>query len=315
MHYLIAGGTGFIGQALTHRWLQAGHEVAILGRSRDKITQLYNAKVTAVEWSELASKGSSFLKEFNAVINLAGASIGESRWTEARKQEIVESRVTPTHRLAELCAQLGAESPPLFNADGVGVYGSQPPLKSGLPEAMDEDTPIVLQIAPDFLAKVGRLWEMATTNAIEAQVRVIKMRFGVVLAQEGGALPQMSLPFKFFLGGPMGSGRQPLSWITLVDLCAAIDFLLTRHDFAGPVNLVAPGCVIQKQFAKALGKALHRPAIVPMPAFVLKFLGQMGEELLLSGQNVYPKRLLELGFRFQYPDIDSALSFIYGRKS
>jgi uncharacterized protein (TIGR01777 family) len=140
----------------------------------------------------------------------------------------------------------------------------------------------------------------------------VTMRFGVVLAKQGGVLPKISKPFQFFLGGPIGSGQQPFPWIALPDLCAAIDFLLDRSEATGPFNLVAPGGVTQKQFAIALGKVLHRPAALTMPAKILKLLlGKMAEELLLAGQNVYPKRLLQLGFAFQYPDINKALQAIY----
>lgn len=309
MRFIIAGGTGFIGQALTERWLAVGHQLIIVGRSKEKVKKLFGENVIAMEWPELTI---SSLENVHAIINLAGAGIGDKRWTSQRKQEILQSRIQPTQQLAQLCGQLGAKSPPLFNADGVGIYGAQQSLKTSLPLPFTEDSSINYQQAPDFLAKVGREWEMALQPAVNAGVRVVKMRFGVVLAKHGGALPKIALPFYFYLGGPIGSGQQPFSWIALSDLCAVIEFLLPKTDVSGPVNLVAPEAVTQKQFAQTLASIVNRPAWLPMPAIAVKLLfGEMGKELLLSGQNVYPKRLLELGFKFQYPDLLSALKNIY----
>lgn len=302
MKFIIAGGTGFIGRALTHRWLAVGHQIIIVSRSKEKIKKLFGNQVTAIEWSEL---NRPMLENANAIINLAGTGIGDKRWTDKRKKEILQSRVQPTKQLAELCASIGTKSPALFNANGVGIYGSHE-----INSIFTEETP--LDTTQDFLATVGREWENALQPAVAAEVRVVKMRFGVVLAKHGGALPKMALPFYFFLGGPIGSGEQPFSWIALSDLSAAIEFLLPKSEFSGVVNLVAPEAITQKQFAKALASILKRPAWLPMPTMAVKLLfGEMGKELLLSGQNVYPKRLLEMGFNFQSPDIQTALFSIY----
>src|SRR6185312_1821121 len=301
MKRIIAGATGFIGQQLTKRWLAAGHQIVAIGRSRAKIKQCFGAQVQALEWQELNTE---IIQNAQVVVNLAGANIGAGRWTTKRRQQILDSRVNTTRQLAELCARLGAQSPALFNASAVGVYGLQTSMAEGLPPALDETTTIDFQQAPDFLAKVGRAWELAALPAKNAGARVVWMRFGVVLAKHGGVLPRLALPVRFFLGGPMGSGQQPFSWISLVDLLNAIDFLLDHSEINGAVNLVAPGCVTQKQFIQALAKVLHRPSFFPLPAIVLKLLfGQMAEELLLKGQRVYPKRLLELGFQFKYPKV------------
>ncbi len=312
MKRIIAGATGFIGQHLVKRWLAAGHEIIVIGRSREKINKLFGTTVKAVTWEELAANGQPIIAGAQAIINLAGENIGAKLWSEQRKQEILLSRTQATATLAELCASLGAQSPGLLNASAIGVYGLQPAIDKQLPPAYDESTTIDFTQTPDFLAQVGRAWELAALPAKTAGVRVIWMRFGVVLAKEGGVLPQLSLPTKLFVGGPIGSGLQAFSWITLNDLCAAIDFLLDNPHISGAINLVAPGCVTQKQLAKALGRIFYRPSFIKTPAFVFKFMfGQMAEELLLSGQNVYPKRLLELGFKFQSPDIESALKKIY----
>lgn len=301
MKRVIAGATGFIGQQLVKKWLTAGHEVIAIGRSYAKIRHCFGTQVQPIEWHEL---NQHIIENAQVIVNLAGANIGAGRWTANRRQQILDSRVNTTRQLAELCARLGAQSPPLFNASAVGVYGLQTSVVDGLPPAIDETVAIDFQKAPDFLAKVGRAWESAAMPAKNAGVRVVWMRFGVVLAKHGGVLPRLTLPVRYFLGGPIGSGQQPFSWISLEDLLAAIDFLLDKSEIDGAVNLVAPSCVTQKQFVQVLAKILHRPSFFPLPAAILKlFFGQMAEELLLKGQHVYPKRLLELGFQFQYPTI------------
>jgi len=309
MKRIIAGGTGFIGRHLTEKWLTAGHEIVIIGRKREKIQHTFGDRVKAVTWQELNRE---IIKDAQVIINLTGATIGEKRWTEVRRLEILSSRIEATRKLASLCASLGTQSPPLFNASAIGVYGLQQTLKNQLPPVCNEDTVINFQQAPDFLAKIARAWETATFPAKSAGVRVVLMRFGVVLAKHGGALPQITLPFNFGLGGPIGSGDQPFSWVSLVDLESAIEFLIDRTDINGPINIVAPECIPQKQLAHALGKALQRPSFMPTPGFVLKLIfGQMAEELLLKGQHVYPKRLHSLGFQFKYPTIELALKNIY----
>jgi uncharacterized protein (TIGR01777 family) len=311
MKRIIAGATGFIGQYLVKKWLAEKYEIIVIGRSRAKIKNIFNDTVQAIEWNELAQQHNIF-DNAQIILNLAGTGIGEARWTESRKQEILLSRTEATRQLAELCASYGAASPPLFNANAVGVYGLQREACDGLPVALDENTPINFQQAPDFLAEVARKWELAALPAKTAGVRVVYLRFGVVLAKHGGVLPRLSLPFRLFLGGPIGTGCQPFSWISLIDLGAAIEFLLQHSDISGAVNLVAPDGITQKQLAVALGKALHRPSLLPTPAFVLKLIfGQMAEELLLAGQHVVPTRLLQRGFTFQYPTIETALASIY----
>lgn len=309
MKYIIAGGTGFIGQALTKRWVSLGYHVIVIGRWRSKIQKIFGETVEILEWSELSLEK---LQDVKAIINLGGVNIGERRWTAKRKQQILQSRQYTTQKLASLCAQLGAKSPVLLNANGVGIYGAQQPLANGLPAAFTEQTEIDYQQFPDFLAKVGQTWEQALDPAIAAGVRVVKMRFGVTLDRHGGVLSLLSLPYRFFLGGPLGTGYQPFPWVSLIDLCEAIEFLIAAQDVSGPINIVAPEGITQKQFSQALGKALHRPAAVTIPAWFIKFfLGEMGEELLLTGQHVYPQRLIELGFKFTQPNISSALRDIY----
>ncbi len=309
MKYIIAGATGFIGQHLVKRWLLAGHELIVLGRSVAKIKALFGEQVQALTWDELTI---NYLQHCDAIINLAGASIGEQRWTSERQQTILSSRTQTTQCIAQLCAQLGAQAPVFFSVSAIGVYGLQASLPTQLPAPYDEDTVIDFQQAPDFLAKVARAWELAAKPAEQAGARVVYLRFGVVLAKEQGALPRMALPFKWGLGGPIGSGQQPFSWIALADLIGIIEFLLANKTISGPINLVAPECVTQKQLANTLGKVLHKPSFMPTPAFILKLVfGQMAEELLLKGQQVVPKRLLALGYQFQLPTLEKALTEIY----
>lgn len=309
MKIVIAGGTGFIGQALVKHYHTVHAQCVIIGRSRDKIKRIFSDSVIAIQHEQLNDQGLQAIKTADLVINLAGENISEKRWTPLRKQQLLDSRLVPTQRIAALCATLGKNSPPLFNASAIGIYGLQSTLSTGLPPALDEQTVLDFNNSPDFPAKIARAWEMATQSAKNAGVRVVNMRFGVVLGKNGGALKQLKLPFLFFMGGPIGNGQQPFSWIAMPDLVRAIDFVYAHPDISGPVNFVSPQAVTQKQLAQAFGKMLHRPSIMPTPAFALKMVfGEMAEELLLRGQHVYPNLLLKQGFQFQYPTIESALA-------
>ncbi len=309
MHRIITGATGLVGTALTEHWLTQQCKITAIGRSKQKIIAQFGPRVNALSWDEVTP---AILQDAEVVVNLAGVGIADKRWTETQKQAILDSRLETTNKLATLLASLGANAPALFNASAIGVYGLQTHAAGQLPPRLDENTAIDFNAAPDFLARVGRAWEQATWSAKQAGVRIVNMRFGVILAKDGGALPQMARPFYFFMGGPIASGEQAVSWVGLTDLISAIDFLLAHPDIAGPVNIVAPGCVMQKDLAAAIGAALYRPSLLPMPAVVLKImLGEMARELLLEGQNIYPSKLLESGFIFQDAEISSALARIY----
>ncbi len=309
MKILIGGGTGLIGRSLVNHFLQQGHQLTIVGRSVDKIDRTFGHTVSAANWQALKKK-SIYLDSFDAIINLAGASIGEKRWSTERKKSIIDSRIQTTTLLSELCAELGENSPPLLNASAVGIYGLQKAVATGLPTAMDESTVPTCDTPPDFLTKVACQWEQATTAAKEKGVRVVNCRFGVVLANEGGALPKLVLPFYFFIGGRIGNGQQPFAWVSIADVISALDYLLEHPEISGPVNIVAPDCVTQQQLATAIGETIKRPSVMLTPAFMLKLaFGQMAEELLLHGQNVAPTTLQEHGFQFEYPDIHSALEY------
>jgi uncharacterized protein (TIGR01777 family) len=309
MHRIIAGATGLVGKALTEQWLTQQCKITVIGRSKQKIIAQFGQRVSALTWDEVTPE---LFHDAEVVVNLAGVGLAEKRWTDAQKNEILNSRLETTNKLASMLASIGENAAPLFNASAIGVYGLQAHAAGQLPPRLDETTTIDFDAAPDFLARVGRAWEQATLPAKQAGVRVVNMRFGVVLDKDGGALPQLARPFYFFVGGPIASGEQAVSWVALTDLVRAIDFLLAHPEISGPVNIVAPNCVMQKQFAAALGNALHRPSLLPMPAPVLKImLGEMARELLLEGQNIYPNKLLELGFTFQDAELPSALKRIY----
>jgi len=308
MHRIIIGGTGLIGSQLVNHWLMQGHKVTVIGRSTEIIRKIFQDRVNALELKSLQPE---IFRQAEVVVNLAGAGIAEKRWSEARKQEIIHSRITVTQKIVELLTALGQEAPPLFNASAVGIYGLQQQVVNGLPLKLDEDTHIDWNTAPDFLSYIGRKWEKATRLAKENGIRVVNLRFGVVLAKQGGALPKIVQPFYFFLGGKIGTGQQPFSWIAIDDVIRAIDFLLEKRQIAGPVNIVAPGCITQHELAKAIGKILHKPSFMPTPAFILKLIfGEMARELLLEGQRVYPKILLDSGFIYSFSDIESALRHV-----
>ena len=305
MRMIIAGGTGLIGTKLALHWLSQGCAVSIIGRSKKHIYEIYQNRVEAIEWGALEAKN---LRGAAIVVNLAGAGIADKRWTKFRKEEILSSRIKPTQKIVSLLSSLGASSPPLFNASAIGVYGLQLQLKSGLPPKLDDNTLIDWNHSPDFLSQVAREWEKATHPATQESVRVVNLRFGVVLSKEGGALPKIAFPFHYFLGGSIGSGQQPFSWVSIKDVIRAIDFLLENKTISGPINIVAPHCITQNELTETLGKVLHRPTILRVPSISLKLiLGEMANELLLEGQHVYPSQLLQQGFQFSYPDIESAL--------
>lgn len=301
MNILIAGGTGFIGRYLVAALLSEQHEVTVLSRNLKKVATVFTKQVKAITWDQLNSLNAD---EFDAVINLTGHNISDHYWNKKTKQLIKSSRVNATKSLAQWCTQ--AKNPPhIYSADGIGIYGLQA-TSSTLPSPLTETTPI--KPTSDFLNEVGRAWEQALLPAIDADIAVTIMRFAPVLKKGEGMLKKITPIFNLGLGGPIGSGQQAFSWIHVDDLVHAIQFLLQHPSITGVINMSAPECVMQKTFAKSLANAMHRPALLPTPAWMLKLLfGQMAEELLLAGQNVYPARLLENGYSFLYPTLNLAL--------
>src|SRR4030043_324458 len=296
MKILVTGGTGFVGTQLTARLIQEGNEVTILTRSvkgskapSPGISYLQGDPTQKGPWQES-------IKNHDAIINLAGASIF-SKWTEAYKKLIIESRMTTPRNLVEGIPAHSDKKITLFSTSAVGYYGFH-----GDEELVEESPP-----GNDFLARLAVEWEAEAFKAKEGSAGVVLARFGIVLGEKGGALGQMIPLFKKFIGGPIGSGRQWFSWDPIKDLAEAFVFLMHHPEISGPVNLCAPKPVRNKDLAAALGKTLHRPSFMPAPGFMIKLvLGEFGS-VLLAGQRVIPRRLLENGFVFQYADIHKAL--------
>jgi len=312
---ILAGGSGFIGSHLIDHWRSSSQiQLGVIGRDKTKLQSKFGPDIQCWDWSDIRQNGKTILRTCQVLINLTGANIGDRLWTPARRRTILLSRVEPTLELAKLCQDLGTDAPRLLNASAVGVYGLQDATKEGLPEAFHETSPIDFTSAPDFLSRVGRSWELATADAKNNLVSVVNCRFAVVLDKKGGALPKMLLPYHFFMGGPVGSGHQPFSWVALPDVIRAIDFILSEPDLKGPVNIVAPECVTQKTFSKTVGKVMGRPAWLPLPGLPLKLLlGQMAKELLLSGTHVKPNLLLDKGFSFKHATLEDALTQILNK--
>jgi uncharacterized protein (TIGR01777 family) len=302
MKILITGGTGFVGRQLTSRLVKDGHEVTILTRS------LKGAKGSLPGISYLegdpTKKGSwqEAIKNHDAVINLAGASIF-SKWTDEHKKAIRESRVNTTQNIVEGIPTHPERPFTLFSTSAVGYYGF-----CGDEELTENSPP-----GNDFLARIAVEWEGEALKAKEKGARVVITRFGIVMGEKGGALSQMIPLFKKYIGGPIGSGKQWFSWVHIKDLAEAFTFLLKHPEISGPVNVCSPNPVRNKDLAKALGRALHRPSFMPAPGFMIKLvLGEFGS-VILEGQRVIPRRLIENGFVFQYPDIEEALQSIAGQ--
>lgn len=290
MRILISGAGGTVGRALAPALAAGGHTVSRLVRSRPRDAQEFRWDPSAGILDPAA------IPSCDAVIHLAGASIAAARWSASRKTEIMESRRAGTRLIATAIAR--AASPPrvFICASAVGYYGNR------ADEILTEGS------APGagFLAAVVRAWEVEA--ALATSTRVVSLRLGVVLTRSGGALPRMALPFRLGLGGPIGGGRQWMSWIALEDLVRVFLFALARSDLSGPVNAVSPLPVTQREFSRLLGRVLGRPGFLPAPGWLIRMvLGEMGRELLLYGQRVSPGRLLSAGFEFEHGELETHL--------
>jgi uncharacterized protein len=300
MKIIMTGSTGLIGSALTSALKTAGHEVTPLVRRSP-------APPGAVSWDPLAERmDAASLAGTEAVIHLAGESLAEGRWTRAKKDRIYTSRVQATDLLARTLAQLRPLPRVMLCASAVGFYGDRGD------EILTEEMPA----GTGYAADLCRQWEQASAPAAAAGIRVVHARFGIVLSKAGGALAKMLTPFRLGLGGPIGNGRQYVSWIALDDAIGAIMHLLNQSQLAGAVNAVAPESVTNRQLAKTLGRVLHRPAVFPLPAPIARLvLGEMADVLLLASARVVPRRLEADGFTFRYPQLEAALVHVLGRDS
>ena len=290
MKLVVSGASGLLGSALVPALEADGHEVLRLVRRPPE-------GPGEVLWEpDRGQIDAAVLAGVEGAVNLNGATIGR-RWTSLRKEEILASRTDSTRLLAETLARLDPRPRVLVSAGGVDIYGDRED------EILTEDS----ELGDGFLAAVGKAWESAAQPARAAGIRVVSFRQGVVLTHSGGILGRLRTPFRLGVGGRVGSGRQWWSWVALDDLVAAYGFVLT-NDVAGPVNLVAPNPATNEQFTRALGRALHRPTVLPLPAVAARTVfGEMGKELLLGSKRVLPARLLDAGFTFAYPELDAAL--------
>ena len=295
MRIVIAGGTGFVGEPLVRRLLERGDDVAVLSRNPAKVTA-----GRGVQWDgRTLGAWTAEIAEADAVINLAGENVGEGRWTEERKQQLTASRLDATHAIVEAMRSAPPQSRTLINASAVGYYGY-----SRGDETFDDHG----TRGDGFLAQLVDRWEQAARDA-EKFTRLVILRFGVVLAPEGGALKKMLVPFKLGGGGPVGDGQQWMSWVDLEDAVRFVIWALDNATARGVYNVTAPEPVRNRDFARALGKALHRPAFLPAPGFALKAaFGEMAEEVLLGGQRAVPRRAEREGFTFEIPTLDASFA-------
>ena len=294
MTVCISGASGLIGSALQASLEAAGHRLVRLMRPGQP------ARNDAARWDpETGQIDVDAAGSIDAVIHLAGANIAAHRWSAAYRQALFDSRVESTRRLCRFLANLPSPPRVFLCASASGFYGDT------RDRVVDEGTPC----GEGFLADLCRAWEMACEPLKQGPTRVVHLRFGLVLDRRGGALARMLPVFRVGLGGPLGNGRQWVSWIALADVLAAVNFLLGREDLAGPINLVSPNPVTNREFARTLGGVLRRPAVAPAPAWALRLLlGPMADEALLVSSRITPKRLQEAGFPFQLPDLRVALA-------
>jgi len=297
MKILITGSTGLVGRALVGELKTAGHTVCRLVRPGTNKEALRGNEGFDVGWNPATGELGAAAVGADAVVNLAGAPIAEGRWSAERKKVLRSSRVDTTGALVNALAKMAARPRVLVSSSAVGFYGNRGD------EIQSEDS----QPGNDFLSEVAKDWETEAEKADALGIRVVRARFGVVLARDGGALLQIARPFRFGVGGKIGSGKQWMSWISLEDVVAILRFVLENGAVRGAINVVSPQPVRNEEFTKVLAKALHRPALFPAPAFALRLiLGEMAE-LLLSSQRVVPVQLEKLGYRFLHSDLTTTL--------
>jgi uncharacterized protein len=298
MKILITGSTGLVGTALAQDLQRAGHTVCRLVRPG---TSAGVSPGFDVNWNSATGELGGAAVGADAVVNLAGASIADKRWTPQRKQLLRDSRVNTTRALVQALAKMSARPRVLVSASATGFYGNRGD------EVLTESS----EPANDFLSGIAKEWESEATKAEALGIRVVRARFGVILSKQGGALPQMMRPFQFFIGGKIGAGKQWMSWITLDDTVAILRLALENANLTGALNVVSPQPVTNAEFTKTLAASLHRPAFFPAPAFALRLiLGEMADALLLSSQRVQPAQLQKLNYKFLHPNLAAALAAI-----
>ncbi|WP_285349009.1 TIGR01777 family oxidoreductase [Pseudomonas sp. ME-P-057] len=299
MHILLTGGTGLIGRRLCKHWLAQGHQLTVLSRTPGDVPRLCGTEVRGIAHPD--DVGSQHV---DAVINLAGAPIADRPWTRKRKVLLWDSRITLTEQLVTWLERREQKPDVFISGSAVGWYGD------GGERELDESSP---PVSEDFASRLCIAWEETAQRAEALGVRVVLVRTGLVLANEGGMLQRLLPPFKLGMGGPIGNGRQWMPWIHIEDQIALIDFLMKRDDARGPYNACAPAPARNRDLAKTLASVLHRPAFMPMPAVALRLLLGELSILLLGGQRARPDRLQEAGFTFRFTDLRAALENLLGR--
>jgi uncharacterized protein len=300
MKILISGASGLIGTALVSALRAQGHNVARLVRPGSA------ASADDIAWDPMAATVDvAAMEGVDAVVHLSGANIAHGRWTPARQAVLRSSRIDTTRVLVDALASLRQKPRVFVSASAIGCYGDRG----------DEILTESGTIGTDFLSLLVRDWEAEATRAEISGIRTVLVRFGVILSSEGGALPQMLMPFKFGFGGRLGSGKQWMSWIALEDAVGIISSAISNENLAGPLNVVAPNPVTNAEFTRVAAAVLHRPAILAAPAFALRVaLGEMADALLLASQRVMPERLLAANYAFRLPEIESALRSVLARR-
>ena len=313
MKVVIAGGTGFLGRALASRLALARYDVTVL--TRTEVIGRPADRLRYVEWKpdgtipmtgRVAGGGPSRLGDWtndvanaDVVVNLTGAGLADERWSPSRCAVLRSSRIDPASSLLTAMRQTGAAPPVFIQASAIGYYGTT----GDTP--LDETSPA----GSDFLASLCVDWEASVASVVDLGARLVYARTGVVLAADGGALPKLALPFRAFVGGPLGSGRQVISWVHRDDWLSMIQWAIETAEVSGPVNITAPKPVTNAEFARSLGRALHRPSWFTTPGFVVRAAaGPVADVAVLAGQRVLPKKALGMKFGFRYPDVDRALA-------
>ena len=297
---IVTGGTGFIGRPLSLRLIQKGYDVVCLTRNASIAERYGGNGVNFVEWDGKTAEGwNGFAEEARAVINLAGESIGSGRWSGARKQRIIQSRINAGKAITQAVESVKKKPEVLIQASAIGIYGNRGD------ETLDESS----GPGEGFLAQVAKDWEDSTRSVEALGIRRVIIRSGIVLGSDGGVLARLLLPYRFFVGGPIGRGKQWMSWIHIADEVGCILFLMEHTDLSGIFNLISPHPHQNQGLSRELGKQLHKPSWLPVPSFFLRlFLGKMADETILTSQRVLPVRLEDAGYPFVYPDLRAALA-------
>jgi uncharacterized protein (TIGR01777 family) len=308
MRIVVAGGSGFLGRRLTTHWLEAGHDVTILTRNPTRVSGTIQAGATVRRWDppNVDDELVTALRAADVVVNLAGVPIGGRPWTPGRKRAILQSRLDAAAAIVEALSRLPATNRPkvLVNASGIDIYGNRP---DG--QMTEESSP-----GDSFLARVVVAWETAANAAAKLGVRVVLARTALIVAPEALAWRLVLLPFRMFVGGPLGSGRQRFTWIHVDDAVGLYDLAVRDPAIVGPLNMVAPEVPTQRELGKAIGRAMHRPAVVPVPTFLLRLLLWGQADIVLHGRLAVPTKGLAAGYRFQFPTVESALVDVLDRR-